>query len=83
MSCFGWETPFLGKIVSKDLKLSAWDESWYLDLFQYAEFGGNVHLSCFGLEMHLLDKFGQEKQNCLFKMKPNGSLVIVLSGSLE
>ena len=42
---------------------------WYLDLFEYVEFNGDVHFFCFSLEIPLLGKLGPKSQNCQFNLK--------------
>ena len=46
---------------SEKSKVSANDETLYLDQFQYAEIDGQ--------EMYVLGKFGPKNQNCQFNMK--------------
>ena len=38
-------------------------------LIKYADFNGNVDLSCFEQQIFFLGKFDPKNQNCLFKMK--------------
>ena len=64
---FGSEIPFLDKFGLKIQNCLFRMEVYYLDQFQYAEFHGNVYLSCSGRKIHSLGKFGW--QNCLLKMK--------------
>ena len=47
-----------------------YNEFWYLDLFKYAEFNGNVHFFWFRPEILFLGgKFGPKNQIFEFKLK--------------
>ena len=49
---------------------------------QYVEYSGNLHFSCFGLEIPFLGKFCLKNKNGLFKMKfdmqTNSNMLIAL-----
>ena len=49
--------------------MSALAEIWYPDLFEYAEFNGDVHLFCLRPQIIFLGKFGPKNQNCQFKQE--------------
>ena len=42
-----------------------YNESFSQDEFRYAEFSGNVHLSCFGQEIHIFGKFSPKNPDLL------------------
>ena len=45
----------------KKAKVPDSDAIWYLDYFKYAEFDGDVHLSCFGPEILFMGIFDPKK----------------------
>ena len=55
-----------GQIWTKKTKLSVSPEVWYQDYFDYAEFNGALHFSCFRRETTFLGKFGPKLQNRQF-----------------
>ena len=59
---------FWANLVQKT-KIVSQHEIWHLHVSEYAEFDGDVQLSCFGLEIPFFGKFGPKIQNYVFKMK--------------
>ena len=66
---FWAENNFFGQICFKNIKIFYLRWKLVRNPFEYAEFGGYVHLSCFGLMIPILAKFGPKKENYLFQMK--------------
>ena len=54
-------------IWPKKSKLSFYDEIWYLDQFEYAEFDDAIQFFSTGLEILFLGKLGQKRQSFLIK----------------
>ena len=60
---------FRGKLVQKIKLLKFLAEIWYQGQVDCVEFDGDVHFSCFFLEVLFLDEFSPKNQNCLLKLK--------------
>ena len=67
-SVFDWKFPFWANLVRK-IRIVGLAEIWYLHWFEYAEFNGGIHFSCFRWEAPFLGKFGSKNHNCQFKLK--------------
>ena len=60
--------PFLGKFGPKT-KIFSEDDIWYLEYFEYAEYGGYNLFFYFRPEVPFLRKFGPKVQSYLFKLR--------------